>query len=135
VRWCNGEGNHWAESVFMAAKYYRCATWTRDELRTVVTTSREETLLAAVEQAREANGGQFRIYQSAQDSVGHKMGAPGQTTVDEQQFWEAIGGREPWLQNLADFFRNLHMKNDDELDQMSASLDRVTRSAADAAAR
>src|SRR5262249_7253248 len=97
IRWCSGAGTHEAESLFMAATYYRYATWTRDELRNVVASSREKVLLNAIEQAREAHAGEFRIWQSAQDGTGHRMGAPGQATVDEQQFWESVGRREPWL--------------------------------------
>jgi len=129
VSWCNGEGSYWAESVLIAARYYQCATWTRDELRTNVTTSAENALLVVVERVRETHGGRYRVWQSAQDAIGHRMGTAGQAAVDEQQFWESIAGREPWLQRLADFFKDLHMKNRDELENMSASLEEVSRAA------
>jgi len=123
-RWVNDEGYFAMSTLYVTALYFHYAgTIRRDFPFLELGEGGETTLLARLSQVRLSVGGKFGIWEAMQDSLGAYL-AGKDAVKNYREFCEMlIDDKEaPWFNRLADFYRDIHLKLDDQLANIEDSL-------------
>jgi hypothetical protein len=125
--WANDEGYYAMSTLYITAVYFHYAgTIRRDFPFFELAQGGETTLLSHLSDARVSIGGKFGIWEAMQDSLGAYLARDG-GLKNYREFCEMIIG-EPeavWFNRLVDFYRDIHMKLDDQLSNIERSLERL----------
>ncbi len=122
--WANDEGYFAMSTLYVTGVYfYYASTIRRDFPFFELAGGGESTLLSHLSDARLAIGGKFGIWEAMQDSLGAYLAKDG-AVKNYRQFCEMIIDKKeaPWLNRLVDFYRDVHMKLDDQLGNIDHSL-------------
>ena len=123
--WANDEGYFAMSTLYITAVYfYYAGTIRRDFPFFELVQGGESTLLSRLSEARVSIGGKFGIWEAMQDSLGAYLDADG-TVKNYREFCEMIIS-EPqavWFNRLIDFYRDIHLKLEDQLGNIEHSLE------------
>ena len=124
AHWANDEGYFALSTLYVTALYFHYAgTIRRDFPFLQLGPGGETTLLARLSQVRVSIGGKFGIWETMQDSLGAYL-AGKDAPKNYREFCELLidAQQSPWLNRLADFYRDIHLKLDDQLWNIATSL-------------
>lgn len=122
--WANDEGYFAMSTLYITAVYfYYAGTIRRDFPFFELAHGGESTLLSHLSEVRASIGGKFGIWEAMQDSLGAYLAVDG-NIKDYRQFCEMIisDTQAVWFNRLIDFYRDIHMKLDDQLGNIEHSL-------------
>jgi hypothetical protein len=122
--WANDEGYFAMSTLYITAVYfYYAGTIRRDFPFFELAHGGESTLLTHLSEVRASIGGKFGIWEAMQDSLGAYLAVDGNIR-DYRQFCEMIISETQavWFNRLIDFYRDIHMKLDDQLGNIEHSL-------------
>lgn len=123
--WANDEGYFAISTLYITAVYFHYASTIRRNFPFIELAYGGETaLLSHLSQVRISVGGKFGIWEAMQDSLGAYLATDGGSVKNYRQFCEMITSETDaaWLNRLIDFYRDVHMKLDDHLDNIDRSL-------------
>jgi hypothetical protein len=124
ARWANDEGYFAMSTLYITAVYfYYAGTIRRDFPFFELEHGGESTLLSRLSEVRGSIGGKFGIWEVMQDSLGAYLATDG-AVKDYRQFCEMIISDTDalWFNRLIDFYRDIHMKLEDQLGNIEHSL-------------
>lgn len=123
--WANDEGYFAMSTLYITAVYfYYAGTIRRDFPFFELAQGSESTLLSHLSEVRASIGGKFGIWEAMQDSLGAYLVTDG-TLKNYRQFCEMIisESQAVWFNRLIDFYRDIHMKLEDQLGNIEHSLE------------
>jgi hypothetical protein len=122
--WANDEGYFAMSTLYITAIYLHYAGKIRRDFPYFeLEQGSESTLLSHLSVVRASLGGKFGIWEAMQDSLGAYLETEGKVR-NYRQFCEMIVSAPDavWFNRLVDFYRDIHMKLDDHLDNIEHSL-------------
>lgn len=122
--WANDEGYFAMSTLYITAVYfYYAGTIRRDFPFIELADGGETTLLSHLSQLRTSIGGKFGIWEAMQDSLGAYLAHDG-GLKNYREFCEMVISEAPalWFNRLIDFYRDIHLKLDDQLENVEQSL-------------
>jgi hypothetical protein len=125
ARWCNDEGYFALSTLYVTALYFHYAgTIRRDFPFFDLAGGDEGALLSHLSEIRVAIGGKFGIWEVMQDSLGDYAVKENGSIKNYREFCEMLvdDKQAPWLGRLLDFYRDVHLKLDDQFDNVERSL-------------
>ncbi|HRP97395.1 MAG TPA: hypothetical protein PL143_14195 [Rhodocyclaceae bacterium] len=128
--WANDEGYFAVSTLYITAVYFYYAGRIRRDFPFVELGSGGETaLLSHLSDVRIAIGGKFGIWEALQDSLGAYMETQGGGVKNYRQMCELLiaDAEAVWFGRLMDFYRDIHLKLDDQLDNVEHALKALIR--------
>jgi hypothetical protein len=122
--WANDEGYFAMSTLYITALYFYFAGKIRRDLPFFQLAEGDESaLLSHLSEVRVAIGGKFGIWEVMQDSLGAYL-ATKSGAKNYREFCEMIMDAKDavWFNRLIDFYRDIHMKLDDQLGNIESSL-------------
>jgi hypothetical protein len=126
ARWCNDEGYFALSTLYVTALYFHYAGRIRRDFPffDLAGGGDQGALLSHLSEIRVAIGGKFGIWETMQDSLGAYAAKDNGSIKNFREFCEMLvdDKQAPWLGRLLDFFRDVHMKLDDQFANVERSL-------------
>ena len=123
--WANDEGYFAMSTLYTTAVYFHYASTIRRDFPFIELRYGGATaLLSHLSLVRFSIGGKFGIWEAMQDSLGAYLFAQEGGIKHYRQFCELVISETDavWWNRLVDFYRDIHMKLDDHLDNIDSSL-------------
>lgn len=123
--WANDKGYFAMSTLYITAVYFHYASAIRRNFPFIELVSGGETaLLSHLAQVRLSIGGKFGIWEAMQDSLGAYLATDEGSVKNYRQFCEMImsDADAAWFNRLVDFYRDVHMKLDDQMGNIELSL-------------
>lgn len=125
-RWANDEGYFAMSTLYVTALYFSHASKIRSELPFIeLSPGDDKALLNHISKARTAIGGKYGIWETIQDALGSNLIKNDQGGVmNYKDFCKVIADESEyiWFNRLIDFYRDVHKKLDEHIDNIAASL-------------
>lgn len=128
--WANDEGYFAMSTLYITALYFHHAGRIRRDFPFIeLSYGGEAALLSRLSDVRGAIGGKFGIWEALQDSLGAYVEAPEGRVKNYRQMCEMIisDSEALWFNRLMDFYRDIHLKLDDHLDNIERALKELIR--------
>lgn len=126
ARWCNDEGYFAISTLYATALYFHYAGTIRRDFPFFDLAGRgdEGALLSHLSEIRVAIGGKFGIWETMQDSLGAYVAKEHGAIKNFREFCEMLvdDNQAPWLGRLLDFYRDVHLKLDDQFANVERTL-------------
>jgi hypothetical protein len=126
ARWCNDEGYFALSTLYVTALYFHYAGRIRRDFPffELARGGQQGALLSYLSEIRVAIGGKFGIWEVMQDSLGAYAANANGSIKNYREFCEMLVNDQqaPWLGRLLDFYRDVHLKLDDQFDNVDRSL-------------
>jgi len=131
ARWCNDEGYFALSTLYVTALYFHYAGTIRRDFPffDLAGGGDQGALLSYLSEIRVAIGGKFGIWETMQDSLGAYAVAENGSIKNYREFCEMLVDERqaPWLGRLLDFYRDVHLKLDDQFANVERSLNELIR--------
>jgi len=126
ARWCNDEGYFALSTLYVTALYFHYAGTIRRDFPffDLAGGGDQGALLSHLSEIRVAIGGKFGIWEVMQDSLGAYAAKKDGSIKNYREFCEMLVDEKqaPWLNRLLDFYRDVHLKLDDQFENVERSL-------------
>jgi len=128
--WANDEGYYAMSSLYITSLYFYYTSKIRRDFPFIeLSSGGDSELLAHISAARTAIGGKYGIWEVMQDSLGTYLESDDGKVKNYRQFCEAIidENENIWFNRLIDFYRDIHLKRDDHIDNIQYALDKLIK--------
>jgi hypothetical protein len=123
--WANDTGYFAMSTLYITALYFYYASRIRSDFPfTELESGGETALLSHISEVRTSAGGKFGVWEAMQDSLGTYLASENGGVKNYRNFCELIidTPENIWFNRLIDFYGDIHLKLDDQIDNIEHSL-------------